>query len=104
MRVLLIFCIILLMLMCGAVGRLFAEAPTTPKILFTSARDGNREIYIMNPNGSEQVRLTELHGMKAQCFSFGMKFRPLGKDQTPKIDLTFSPKCSIILTTIWTTL
>ena len=59
MRVLLIFCIILLMLMCGAVGRLFAEAPTTPKILFTSARHGNREIYIMNPNGSEQVRLTD---------------------------------------------
>ena len=46
---------------------------------------------------------TELHGMKAQCFSFGMKFRPLGKGKTPKIDLTFSPKCSIILTTIWAT-
>ena len=59
MRVLLIFCIILLMLMCGAVGRVFAEAPTTPKILFTSARDGNREVYIMNPDGSEQVRLTQ---------------------------------------------
>ena len=59
MRVLLIFCIILLMLMCGAVGRLFAEAPTTPKILFTSARDGNREVYIMNPDGSEQVGLTD---------------------------------------------
>ena len=29
-------------------------------------------------------------------FSFGMKFRPLGKDQTPKIDLTFSPNCGII--------
>ena len=59
MRVLLIFCIILLMLMCGAVGRLFAEAPTTPKILFTSARHGNREVYIMNPDGSEQVSLTQ---------------------------------------------
>ena len=45
MRVLLIFCIILLMLMCGAVGRVFAEAPTTPKILFTSARDGNLKLY-----------------------------------------------------------
>ena len=38
---------------------LFAKAPTTAKILFTSARDGNREVYIMNPNGSEQVRLTQ---------------------------------------------
>lgn len=41
---------------------LFAEAPTTPKILFTSARDGNREIYIMNPDGSEQIRLTQHDG------------------------------------------
>ena len=28
------------------------------KIAFTSERDGNREIYIMNPDGSEQTRLT----------------------------------------------
>ena len=36
-----------------------AKAPTTPKILFTSARDGNRDVYIMNPDGSEQVNLTQ---------------------------------------------
>ena len=41
------------------VSPLFAQAPTTPKILFTSAQDGNREIYIMNPDGSEQVNLTK---------------------------------------------
>ncbi len=40
----------------------FAKAPTTPKILFTSSRDGNREIYIMNPDGSEQIRLTDHPG------------------------------------------
>ena len=45
--------------------------------------------------------VTGLHGMKAQCFSFGMKFRPLGKDQTPKIDLTFSPNCGIIRVSRW---
>jgi Tol biopolymer transport system component len=28
------------------------------KIAFTSERDGNDEIYIMNPDGSEQIRLT----------------------------------------------
>ena len=44
---------------------------------------------------------TGLHGMKAQCFSFGMKFRPLGKDQTPKIDLTFSPNCGMIRVSRW---
>ena len=42
-----------------AVCPLFAEAPTTPKILFTSTRDGNRDVFIMNPDGSEQVNLTQ---------------------------------------------
>src|SRR2546426_159580 len=28
------------------------------KIAFTSERDGNREIYAMNPDGSSQTRLT----------------------------------------------
>ncbi|MXY99484.1 hypothetical protein F4Y93_02115 [Candidatus Poribacteria bacterium] len=49
----------LLMLMCGTVSPLFAKAPTTPKILFTSRRDGNLEVYMMNPDGSEQVNLTQ---------------------------------------------
>ena len=38
---------------------LFAKAPTTPKILFTSTRDGNQEVYIMNPDGSKQENLTQ---------------------------------------------
>ena len=41
-----------------SVSPLFAKAPTTPKILFTSARDGNYDIYIMNSDGTEQVNLT----------------------------------------------
>lgn len=59
MRLVLIFCIIILLLMCGTVCELFAKAPTTPKILFTSLRDGNYEVYIMNPDGSEQVNMTQ---------------------------------------------
>ena len=59
MRLLLIFCLTLLVLMFGGVCQVFAEAPTTPKILFTSRRDGNYEIYMMNPDGSEQVNLTQ---------------------------------------------
>ena len=59
MRLLLIFCMILLLLMCGRVCVVLAKAPTTPKILFTSTRDGNREVYMMNPDGSEQVNLTQ---------------------------------------------
>ena len=41
-----------------AMDPVFAKAPTTAKIVFTSARDNNREIYIMNPDGSGQMRLT----------------------------------------------
>ena len=57
MRVVLIFCMIILQLMCVRVCRVLAEAPKTPKILFTSRRDGNYE-DMMNPDGSEQVNLT----------------------------------------------
>ena len=42
-----------------SISPLCAKAPTTPKILFTSARDSNYEVYVMNPDGSEQVNLTQ---------------------------------------------
>ena len=58
MRLLVLFLFNLLILHVN-VFSVFAKAPTTPKILFTSARDGNREVYIMNPDGSEQARLTD---------------------------------------------
>ena len=32
--------------------------PVTGRIAFTSDRDGNREIYVMNPDGTGQTRLT----------------------------------------------
>ena len=40
----------------------WAEAPTRAKIVFTSTRDGNGEIYMMNADGSEEVRLTNHPG------------------------------------------
>ena len=58
MRLKLIFSIILLMLMCGTMRPLFAKTPETAKIVFTSRRDGNFEIYSMNPDGSDQKNLT----------------------------------------------
>ena len=56
---LLVFVILILLVLNVGISPIFAKAPTTPKILFTSARDGNREVYMMNPDGSEQVNLTQ---------------------------------------------
>ena len=55
----LVFVLLLLLMLNVFASPMFAKAPTTPKILFTSARDGNYEVYIMNPDGSEQVNLTQ---------------------------------------------
>ena len=41
-----------------------AQAPTRPKIVFASTRNGNHgnaEIYVMNTDGSQQIRLTHYH-------------------------------------------
>ena len=58
MRLIRLFCLLSVML-CVNVCPVLAKAPTTAKILFTSARDGNYEVYIMNPDGSEQLNLTQ---------------------------------------------
>ena len=39
-----------------------AQVPGTEKIVFVSNRDGNSEIYIMNPDGSGQTNLTHHRG------------------------------------------
>jgi Tol biopolymer transport system component len=54
-----LFCFISLVLVFTHAGQVLAKAPTTAKIAFTSNRDGDTEIYIMNPDGSQQVNLTE---------------------------------------------
>ncbi len=55
----LVFAIVNLLVLNISVSPLFAKAPTTPKILFTSVREGNYEVYIMNADGSDQVNLTQ---------------------------------------------
>lgn len=42
-----------------SVCHLWANAPTHPKIVFNSNRDGNTEIYVMDTDGSQQIRLTK---------------------------------------------
>ena len=59
MKQTLVLCALSLILLSTGSFAISAKAPTTPKILFTSSRDGNREIYMMNPDGSEQVNLTQ---------------------------------------------
>lgn len=56
-----VFIILILLVLHIGSSPLLAEAPTMPKILFTSFRDGNYEVYIMNPDGSEKVNLTRHH-------------------------------------------
>ena len=50
--------VVMVSLLNVGVSGICSKAPITAKIVFTSSRDGNREIYIMNPDGSDQVRLT----------------------------------------------
>ncbi len=52
--------VILISILLGqGVCSALAQTPKTAKIVFTSNRDGNSEIYIMNVNGSEQKNLTQ---------------------------------------------
>ena len=47
-------------ILCSAVCPVPAKAPTTAKIVFANASVGEtREIYLMNPDGSEKVNLTK---------------------------------------------
>ena len=56
MKLLCIFCLCCLSL--GLLCSVSAKPLTTEKIIFSSHRNGNFEIYMMNPDGGEQVRLT----------------------------------------------
>ena len=58
MKLLFIFVFLSLILLCLGIHSIWAKAPTIPKIVFASIREDNREIYMMNPDGSEQVNLT----------------------------------------------
>ena len=54
-----IFFVFSLSILCAGISVVVAKAPDTAKIAFVSNRDRNREIYIMNPDGTEKVRLTQ---------------------------------------------
>ena len=57
--IILIFGMITLASACGGGGQETVHTPTaTSKIAFTSGRDGNDEIYVMNADGSAQTNLS----------------------------------------------
>ena len=55
---LLVLCVLSVIMLCVSVCSVSAKAPDTPKIVFTSWRGNNRDIYLMNPDGTEQVNIT----------------------------------------------
>ena len=57
-----------------SVYEVWAEAPSTAKIAYSSWRDGNMDIYLMNPDGSEEVQLTHHRAADA-----GPKWSPTGE-------------------------
>ena len=69
-----ILCIFCLTLFYADVYPIFAQAPTTPKIAFMTARNKNRDIYLINPDGSGMERITHHPGMDV-----GPKWSPTGE-------------------------
>ena len=57
-KCLLVSYILSVVMLCISISSVFAKAPDTPKIIFGTVRDGNHEIYMMNPDGSEQMNIT----------------------------------------------
>ena len=55
---LLVFVMATLLVLNGNVCPLFAKAPTTPKIVLSGTPNGDWDILLMNPDGSEQTNLT----------------------------------------------
>ncbi len=55
-----VLCALSIVMSCVSVCPVLAKAPNTAKIVFATAGVGeNRDIYLMNPDGSEKVNLTK---------------------------------------------
>ena len=53
-----LFCFFSLVLLGVSVCVAFAKPPNTAKIVFGANREGNRELYLMNIDGSAQINIT----------------------------------------------
>lgn len=54
-----VLCVLNVVMLCASIGNVFAQAPATAKIVFSSIRNGHWEIYTMNTDGGQPVRLTQ---------------------------------------------
>jgi len=70
-----LLCALVLVLLCQQICPIFARAPKTPKIAFSSNREGNNEIYLMDPDGRQQINLT-----RARSNDFSPVWSPTGKE------------------------
>lgn len=76
-----LLCVLCLILFCTSVYPILAQAPTTPKIAFMTARNKNRDIYLINPDGSGRERITHHPAMDA-----GPRWSPTGEQILFKSD------------------
>ena len=55
-----LLCVLSVIMFCESICPVFAKAPDTPKIIFGTHREeeGNRELYLINSDGSEPVNIT----------------------------------------------
>ena len=53
-----VLCALSVVMLCTNICAAFAKAPSTAKVIFGTYRGGNPELYLMNPDGSEQVNIT----------------------------------------------
>ena len=54
-----VLCILSVVMLYTSVWNVRAKAPETAKIVFTSLRNHDREVYIMDANGQKEINLTE---------------------------------------------
>ena len=56
-----LFSVVILVFVFLGICPVVAKAPETAKIVFSANRDGNRDIYLMNPDGTQQINITNHH-------------------------------------------
>ena len=64
-----VLCVLSVVMLYASVCSVLAKAPDTPKIVFASFRDGNVDIYLMNPDGTQQVKITNHPAIDTSCLS-----------------------------------